>query len=173
MLLVLVHQHTYFDSKDQYYRKCRTEIFSDLLNHDCELFDFEQSNLRSFRKAGSWWCPIKLSLVTDHSHQCWRHRNNMTPYFDLDLEDSKAFFAWHWLIMNYHITFGNKRLNRSEDIIQVNCQYFEPLLWPWPWTQKSSHSIRHWVTAVHDDVSQYQVQLLKFQQFRRYHLDKH
>ena len=41
--------------------------------------------------------------------------------------------------------------------------FSEPLLWPWPWTQQSTHSIRHWVTVVHDDVSQYQVRLLKFQ----------
>jgi len=41
----------------------------------------------------------------------------MIPHFDLDLEDSYTFYTTLWLIMmNYHTTFGYKRLNRSEDI---------------------------------------------------------
>ena len=111
------------------------------------------------RQSGLLWYAVKLSLVAKGSPVLKTH--NMTPHCDLDLEDSKAFFTRHWLIMmHFHTMFRYKRLYCSEDIIRVNNQWhFEPLLWPWlwPWTQQSTHSIRHWVTAVHDDVAKVSV----------------
>ena len=56
--------------------------------------------------------------------------------------------------MHFHTTFGCKTLNRSEDIIRVNNDILNLCCDPdLDRPQQSTHSVRHWVTAVHDDVS--------------------
>ena len=95
--------------------------------------------------SGLRWCIIRPSLVAKESIvlQKWkkkkRHFDQMSPCSDLDVEDSKQLFFRMilWLMMLHHHTkFGNKMFCCSDDIIQTNIhRHFEPLLWPWPWTQ--------------------------------------
>ena len=119
---------------------------------DLDLEDWNNnSNNNSAWLSGSWCCITIPNLVTKCSVLRKYHPDKHSLTFwtfavTLTLKAVIPFFhRMLWLAMlDYQTKSGSKPTSSSEDTTEIVVFWlYKPLLWPWPWTQRTYFSACH------------------------------